>query len=182
MFLYTTLRKIAGLRDSVCKFSLAYMNKVLSPKVKGGGLDLPFNTSIYVWFSSKHVEHSKRYLRHEFGMSVSIIYCLCISQNILIERPIFFPENKDMGRFLYETIKKVNARKTSRIVNLNQIGKNKSAVCMGKSSSCRSFDCQTIEVCSNRLKNVWTRSWNLTPKTIKMNNSCEIMLFFLRIE
>lgn len=36
-----------------------------------------------------------------------------------------------MGRFLYETIKKVNARKTSRIVNLNQIGKNKSAVCMG---------------------------------------------------
>lgn len=64
----------------------------------------------------------------------------------------FFSENKDMGRFLYETIKKVNARKTSRIVNLNQIGKNKSAVCMGKSSSCRSFNCQTIEVCSNRLK------------------------------
>lgn len=30
-----------------------------------------------------------------------------------------------MGRFLYETIKKVNARKTSRIVNLNHSAKTR---------------------------------------------------------
>lgn len=182
MFLYTALRKIAGLRDSVCKFSLAYMNKVLSPKVKGGGLiSLLILVSMFdfqrnMWNTQKDISDMNLGCRYRS----SIAYAILIT--FLLNGLFFFSENKDMGRFLYETIKKVNARKTSRIVNLNQIGKNKSAVCMGKSSSCRSFDCQTIEVCSNRLKNVWTRSWNLTTKTIKMNNSCEIMLFFLRIE
>lgn len=58
----------------------------------------------------------------------SIAYAILIT--FLLNGLFFFSENKDMGRFLYETIKKVNARKTSRIVNLNQIGKNKSAVCI----------------------------------------------------
>lgn len=119
MFLYIVLWKIVGLCDFVCKFLLVYMNKVFFFKVKGGGFDFFFNISIYVWFLLKYVEYLKRYFRYEFGMLVLIIYCLCNFYNIFIEWFIFFLENKDMGRFFYEMIKKVNVRKILCIVNLN---------------------------------------------------------------
>lgn len=99
MFLYTALRKIAGLRDSVCKFSLAYMNKVLSPKVKGGGLiSLLILVSMFdfhrnMWNTQKDISDMNLGCRYRS----SIAYAILIT--FLLNGLFFFRKIKIWGDF-----------------------------------------------------------------------------------